>query len=224
MVIISPFCTNRLPILFSLFFRKNQGFLPIGVKLCYIEYMGRPKKYNTDTVIAQAMEAFWAKGYAATSMSDLTEVTGLNKKSLYNEFGSKEALFNIALNHYNQMRMPLIELLMRKPLGLENIKDYLSQLAEDSSDKGCLLALSINERNLLENKANKQIKADFQGFRKLFELNLAEAYRGTKKDSTAMALLLSSQMFSIAAMGKLKVSKKQLKASIDLLLRQTCST
>ena len=182
--------------------------------------MGRPKNYDRDEVIGLAMETFWLHGYAATSMSDLTEATGLNKKSIYNEFGSKEDLFNIALDHYNQRRMPLLSLLQQEPLGIQNIKDFLMKLSKDTDPKGCLLALSINERDLLEEKAYKQVREDFQGLQKLIAMNLQNSELDKKTDPKALALLISSQMFSVAAMGKLKIAKTQIVDAIQLLIEQ----
>ena len=46
------------------------------------------------------MNAFWSRGYEATSMSDLTAATGLHKASLYQTFGDKHALFVSALKLY----------------------------------------------------------------------------------------------------------------------------
>lgn len=62
--------------------------------------MGRPREFDYDTVVSKVTEQFWEKGFRATSMDDLTRVTGLNKGSLYSSFGNKEALFRLALRRY----------------------------------------------------------------------------------------------------------------------------
>ena len=46
------------------------------------------------------MHAFWARGYEATSMTDLIAATGLHKGSLYQAFGDKHSLFVGALKRY----------------------------------------------------------------------------------------------------------------------------
>ncbi len=61
---------------------------------------GRPRKAEPEVALAAAMNAFWTKGYEATSMSDLTEATGLHKASLYQTFGDKHQLFVSALKLY----------------------------------------------------------------------------------------------------------------------------
>lgn len=53
-----------------------------------------------DSVLTSAMESFWEHGYAATSLTELSQCTGLGAGSLYAAFGSKHALFERTLNRY----------------------------------------------------------------------------------------------------------------------------
>lgn len=50
------------------------------------------------------MNVFWHHGYAGTSLSTLTEATGLTKPSLYAAYGNKEAMFCAALGCYLQLQ------------------------------------------------------------------------------------------------------------------------
>ncbi|GGF74886.1 TetR family transcriptional regulator [Azorhizobium oxalatiphilum] len=61
---------------------------------------GRPRAFDRAAALAAATCLFWQKGFAAASISDLTEVMGINSPSLYAAFGSKEALYAEALAHY----------------------------------------------------------------------------------------------------------------------------
>ena len=60
---------------------------------------GKPQ-YDEAAVIDAALDAFWRHGYAATSISVLTEATGLSRSSLYQRFQDKGGLFQIALATY----------------------------------------------------------------------------------------------------------------------------
>lgn len=62
--------------------------------------IGRPRKLDPEVALESAMEAFWLKGYEATSMNDLVKATGLLKGSLYQTFGDKHRLFCLSLSHY----------------------------------------------------------------------------------------------------------------------------
>lgn len=59
---------------------------------------GRPLGFEPDVVLDKVRAVFWSRGYAATSMDDLTAATGLNRPSLYRSFGDKQALYLAALD------------------------------------------------------------------------------------------------------------------------------
>jgi AcrR family transcriptional regulator len=61
---------------------------------------GRPRAFDRVAALEQATRLFWSKGYEATSIADLTQAMGIGSPSLYAAFGSKEALYAEALQHY----------------------------------------------------------------------------------------------------------------------------
>ena len=61
------------------------------------------KNYDETYVLEAAMRAFWAQGYAATSINDLVNVTGINRGSIYAAFDGKHRLFLRELEHYDQI-------------------------------------------------------------------------------------------------------------------------
>jgi AcrR family transcriptional regulator len=62
--------------------------------------IGRPRGFDRDAALQAAMLLFWRKGFAATSMNDLCDAMGIRSPSLYAAFGSKEALYLEAVEHY----------------------------------------------------------------------------------------------------------------------------
>jgi AcrR family transcriptional regulator len=68
--------------------------------------IGRPRGFDRDAALEAAMLLFWRKGFAATSMNDLCDAMGVRSPSLYAAFGSKEALYLEAIEHYVQTQGP----------------------------------------------------------------------------------------------------------------------
>jgi AcrR family transcriptional regulator len=62
--------------------------------------VGRPRAYDRDAALLAARDLFWEQGCERTSIADLEERTGLNRSSLYQEFGSKQQLFDASLECY----------------------------------------------------------------------------------------------------------------------------
>ncbi|MDA9441400.1 TetR family transcriptional regulator [Bradyrhizobium sp. CCBAU 51745] len=60
----------------------------------------RPREFDHDEVLRIAFDQFWRKGVRGASLSDIARASGVQRGSLYNAFGSKEALFLQAYERY----------------------------------------------------------------------------------------------------------------------------
>jgi len=60
----------------------------------------RPREFDHDEVLRIAFDQFWRKGVRGTSLADIARDAGVQRGSLYNAFGSKEALLLRAYERY----------------------------------------------------------------------------------------------------------------------------
>ena len=58
--------------------------------------------FDEAQVLEKAMQAFWARGYEATSIEDLALATKLSESGIHAVFGGKRQLFIQALEHYEE--------------------------------------------------------------------------------------------------------------------------
>lgn len=105
--------------------------------------MARPRKFDEATVLGEAIDCFWRRGYDATSIRDLQETTGLTVASLYNAFGDKRALYHRALDGYIESSIAdRIERCSQRP-PRQAIAAFFAEIVarslDDSDRKGCLL-------------------------------------------------------------------------------------
>lgn len=62
--------------------------------------MPRKPSYDRDNLIDLARDLFWQRGWAGTSLKDLEASLKMKPGSFYAAFGSKDALFALALQRY----------------------------------------------------------------------------------------------------------------------------
>ncbi len=61
---------------------------------------GRPRTFDPDIALEQAMNLFWERGYEGTTLSDLAAAMGIASASIYACFGSKAELFRQVMERY----------------------------------------------------------------------------------------------------------------------------
>ncbi|OLF55845.1 TetR/AcrR family transcriptional regulator [Pseudomonas chlororaphis] len=104
----------------------------------------RAKEFEPEEVADSAMQVFWQRGYAATSIQDLVEGTGLSRSSLYNAFESKNGLYQQALRRYHQLTEVNVALLSQAEPAPALVRQLLMRIVEDemgdTRQRGCLVA------------------------------------------------------------------------------------
>ena len=112
--------------------------------------MGRPRTFDRDHAVEQALHLFWQHGYDATSLAQLKAGLGggISAPSFYAAFGSKEALFDECVQRYLATFAQVTECLWDESLPpRQAIETALRQSArmqcEDGHPKGCMVALGV---------------------------------------------------------------------------------
>ncbi len=110
---------------------------------------GRPRGFDRDKALLDAIDVFWAKGYDGTSMKDLTEAMGIKAPSLYATFGDKHSLYLQAIDRYtsDESCAPLVAFesepdIYKAVVAFMNaVVDYSTQ--KDSGTLGCFLSSCV---------------------------------------------------------------------------------
>lgn len=66
--------------------------------------MARPREFNEQTAIDQALTIFCKQGYKGSSLQDLIQAMGISKSSFYETFDSKHELFLTTLKRFHETR------------------------------------------------------------------------------------------------------------------------
>lgn len=133
----------------------------------------RNKNFDPDDIADSAMRVFWRRGYAATSVQDLVEGTGLSRSSLYSTFESKQGLFQRAIRCYDAVTTSNVMLLSGEGKPQVLIRDLLERIAEDEVNdpqrRGCLVANTALELAGQDESAANLVAANFQRLHKALE-------------------------------------------------------
>ncbi|OIQ48939.1 HTH-type transcriptional repressor ComR [Pseudodesulfovibrio hydrargyri] len=188
--------------------------------------MARNKEYEKDQVLNAATRVFWEKGYTGTSVNALVQATGLGKRSMYKEFGSKENLFRECLQNYMfNLNREASSILSRQPLGLANIEAFFANRIDQASicdSDGCMVINSAVEKKLIDAGTFDLVQESLAGLEDAFFACLeAAADRGEipeGKDLEVLAGFLMTFTAGMMALCKTKPGKMALTARVDTAL------
>lgn len=90
------------------------------------------------------MQAFWAKGFKATSLDDLCGATGLSRSSLYSAFGGKRAMLHRALARYESQSIARINAALAQPVPVRDaiaafVADLIDRIVAGPGRRGCFI-------------------------------------------------------------------------------------
>ena len=114
--------------------------------------MARPPKFDRDDALRRAMYLFWERGFDRTSINDLTAAMGISAPSLYAAFGDKQALFDAAVDLYEQESVvpPSLEESTARGVVEEILDRAVDLYARPAHPRGCLVIAdpTLKERRL----------------------------------------------------------------------------
>ena len=186
--------------------------------------MARPKAYSPDEALQQMTELFWQKGYHATTLSDLERATGVGRKSLLNDFGSKEEMFALSLDHYLDIKAkPDGAALAKSPPSPENIRRFFRAIRyREGNEWGCLLALTILEQESAPPGAGEIARNVYLGLEGAFLQNLlpavADGRLKSRADAKKLAAFFLNTLHGIVINGRAGRSNAELKQVVDVAL------
>ncbi|MDH3714709.1 MAG: TetR/AcrR family transcriptional regulator [Gammaproteobacteria bacterium] len=191
---------------------------------------GRPRRFDTAAVLESALELFWKRGYHTTTTRELERYLGVNQSSLYNVFGTKQALLDAALDRYETLTTgALLGPLEDSESGLQAIEKFFSDLAHwvtRDGRRGCMLINMMAE----DGTATESIKRRTRDYRKRVKLALKDSLQRAVAngevavddlDQRASLLLGMVLGYNIAARGG--ASKQELQALLGAVNAQLSS-
>lgn len=165
--------------------------------------MPRKPDYDREALIDRARDLFWAQGWAGTSLKDLERVLGLKPGSFYAAFGSKAALFELALDRYAETGARRLEALVARHGAVGALQRYPGMVidASSASAKACMLAKIVLELgggdDPLAARANTHLSAMEALFAEVFRQAQSAGEISKTYDAEALARRYQSDLLGL---------------------------
>ena len=193
---------------------------------------GRPRAYDTDTALAQAMSAFWQFGYSATTLDQLSAATDMNRPSLYAAFGDKRALYLQTLDRYTERSKEGIAKALDPQLslaeGLQRFYDYAlaSYLPSGDPARGCYLIGTAVTEALGDEEVRTRLASALREFERMVAERIQQARADGELDATAdpqaLAMIALAVLYSVAIRSRAGESRAVLKSVVATAIDLIC--
>ena len=187
--------------------------------------MPRPKEFDREKVIRQAMNVFWEHGYEAASISDLTAATNLKPGSLYNTFGSKHALYLEALDFYEARVGSSLFAVLDEPIsGLEAVRTLFEQLVDSAlaDPRGCFMQNAILERANCDGDVHQRAcngkEQGVAAFKRALDRAAAADEIADSVNTEDVARYLVGTVYAIRTLAQTTRNRGELKRVVDVAL------
>ncbi len=183
---------------------------------------GRPRVFDAKTVIGQAREVFWDRGFSAASLDNLSAATKLNRPSLYGAFGDKEDLYLDTLEGYREDSLDILFKALNPALPLrENLANIYAEalkiyLHGETAARGCFLISTATAEAIQHDRVREVLRRSLNEFdgviKERMELAVERGELPADADAATLAKLASAVMHSLAVRARAGDTRETLEA------------
>jgi AcrR family transcriptional regulator len=188
---------------------------------------GRPRAFDVEKALDQALQVFWRKGYEGTTLPDLTDAMGINRPSLYAAFGNKEELFRKAIDRYVQFTTAFIHDALQEPTARGVVEKLLHEslnlVTNSKNPRGCFMVQSAlacgDSADAVRREMVKRRGLGQAALRQRFQRAIDEGDLPSKLDAADLARFVAVVMHGMAVHAASGASRKELRRVAELALR-----
>lgn len=188
--------------------------------------MARPKEFDRQRVLNKAMQVFWQNGYEATSMQALVEGMGINRQSIYDTFGDKQALFIEAVRYYEEVEGTKVLNALTQPgsakAAIRQAFDIVLEKPLEEQQRGCFMVNTTVEFSSRSCAITELVRKTLTDSEELFYQILVRAQEqgeiGTGRNLQALARFLVSSFRGLRVTSKAITDKQVLQDIVTVTL------
>lgn len=189
---------------------------------------GRPREFDRQQALEEALKIFWAKGYEPASVAELCAAMHINPPSLYAAFGNKSGLFLEAARYYEHFYWDgLTKRLMATPDVYKAIENYFLEavkiLISPDAPCGCLVTLGAVNISDSEKEIIQRLREMREAKRKMFAERMRQAILAgqisPETDVPALSGALNALLEGLSMQAREGLFLSELKAMASLAAR-----
>jgi AcrR family transcriptional regulator len=190
--------------------------------------MGRPRSFDTATVLEAIEQQFRATGYAGTSLDDVAAATGLGRGSIYAAFGDKHELFMRSLSEYCERNEASVAAALDGPddTALERLHAFLlaqAQVGAGGTGTKCMVAKFAVELDEQDSEARARVAQTFAALQRRLRDCILAAQRngdiGPSVDADLLAKLVATTTRGLDVMARAGQSADDLEPVAEAAFR-----
>jgi TetR/AcrR family transcriptional regulator, copper-responsive repressor len=181
---------------------------------------GRPRSFDPDIALDRALEVFWSRGFAASSLDELCAAMGIARPSLYAAFGDKQDLYLAIVQRFRDTlaadyRAAMLSADTYRGGILAYLRAAIARYTSGDAARGCLAVCTATAEAAVHPRIREALAAVLAELDAAFEATLQRAVaRGelpASADIATLAALLSATQHSLAVRARAGASTAELR-------------
>jgi TetR/AcrR family transcriptional repressor of nem operon len=176
------------------------------------------RQFDEQEVIALALDVFWRKGLNDATMQDLAAATGVQRGSLYNAYGDKEAIFLRAFDQYARDFLESVAKLLAEGDVAERLTKFFDSaivnMTGGSPPRGCLTTRTALNAGISSEVVRERVQDLLGRLEQAVSKAISSAPGGRPAaEANRLARVVVTFTRGLAVMERAGYSRKQLKES-----------
>jgi TetR/AcrR family transcriptional regulator, transcriptional repressor for nem operon len=185
------------------------------------------RQFDEQEVIALALDVFWRKGLNDATMQDLAAATGVQRGSLYNAYGDKEAIFLRAFDQYARDFLESVAKLLAEGDVAERLTKFFDSaivnMTGGSPPRGCLTTRTALNAGISSEVVRERVQDLLGRLEQAVSKAISSAPGGRPAaEANRLARVVVTFTRGLAVMERAGYSRKQLKESASTFVAALC--
>lgn len=173
------------------------------------------RQFDEQEVIALALDVFWRKGVHDATMQDLAAATGVQRGSLYNAYGDKEAIFLRAFDQYAVQFLDTAGRALAEGDAAARLRRFfeviIANMTSGSPPRGCLTTRTALDAAVSSAAVRRRVQSLLGRLEQLVGKAISSAPGPLPVDANQLARVVVTFTRGLAVMERAGYGRKQLK-------------